>query len=114
MHIHTDERRSSYGGGGGGNGGGAGGKPNYYSRSKTVYDGKTIRKAVVRKTIDFNASVLRYIQNRSFERDHRDRLAVQPTIDYTKEFQPLFRHRNNPSYGYLTKYVSVSINKVRV
>ncbi|KAG5847699.1 hypothetical protein ANANG_G00128960 [Anguilla anguilla] len=37
-----------------------------------TFDGKRMRKAVNRKTIDYNPSVISYLENRLWQRDHRD------------------------------------------
>ena len=70
------EQRSNYGsynnnregGGGGGGGGGYSGSRDSSGGGyripahKMVYDGKRMRKAITRRTIDFNATVLRGLQ----------------------------------------------------
>uniref|UniRef100_A0AAY4ECJ6 WD repeat domain 33 n=1 Tax=Denticeps clupeoides TaxID=299321 RepID=A0AAY4ECJ6_9TELE len=43
-----------------------------------TFDGKRMRKAVNRKTIDYNPSVIRHLENRLWQRDHRDFRAIQP------------------------------------
>jgi hypothetical protein len=67
---------ASYGGAGGGGGGGAGtrssagtamgGGQQYVrgGRERIVYDGKRMRAPVVRKTVDYNGSVLKYLRVR--------------------------------------------------
>ena len=37
------------------------------------YDGKRLRKTMMRKTIDYNSSFVNMINNRIWQRDHRDR-----------------------------------------
>lgn len=55
MSQSYSARDNYYSGGGGGGGG------------KIVYDGKRMRKAVTRRTIDFNASIIRGLQVRRGE-----------------------------------------------
>jgi hypothetical protein len=49
------------------------------------FDGKQLRKSVYRKTIDYNSSVVKYLQNRIWMRDSRDRRAIQPDNLYHSE-----------------------------
>jgi hypothetical protein len=37
------------------------------------FDGKRPRKTMMRKTVDYNSSFLNMLQNRVWQRDHRDR-----------------------------------------
>jgi len=76
-------------------------------------EGRRSRKPVVRKTVDLSANVMKYMQNRIYERDERDRKEMRPTVDYVTEFEPQFRYQDNPSYAFATKYVSSSVNKIR-
>ena len=50
-----------------------------------TFDGKQLRKSVYRKTIDYNSSVVKYLQNRIWMRDNRDRRAIQPDNLYHSE-----------------------------
>jgi hypothetical protein len=43
------------------------------------FDGKRPRKTMMRKTVDYNSSFLNMLQNRVWQRDHRDR-SVRPFI----------------------------------
>jgi hypothetical protein len=54
--------------------------PNYESKRK---------KSVNRKTIDYNSSVVRALEDRIWQRDHRDRRALQPDICYYGEVSNL-------------------------
>ncbi|XP_014807606.1 PREDICTED: pre-mRNA 3' end processing protein WDR33-like [Calidris pugnax] len=47
-----------------------------------TFDGKRMRKAVNRKTIDYNPSVIKYLENRVWQRDQRDMRAIQPDAGY--------------------------------
>ncbi|CAL1263888.1 unnamed protein product [Larinioides sclopetarius] len=52
------------------------------STQNIEFDGKRLRKAVTRKTVDYNTSVIKYLENRIWQRDYRDRRAVQPDAAY--------------------------------
>lgn len=76
-------------GGGGGNrrpmrmsgredGGGGGSIP----FSKMVFDGKRMRKAIQRRTVDYNHSVARWMQERVWIRDRRDTRYLRPDPNF--------------------------------
>jgi len=44
----------------------------------SLFDGKNMRKAVHRKTVDYNPSVMNWIENRIWQRDWRDHHVCQP------------------------------------
>jgi len=44
------------------------------------FDGKRPRKTMMRKTVDYNSSFLNMIQNRVWQRDHRDRSVFRSRI----------------------------------
>ena len=48
----------------------------------TEFDGKRLRKAVARKTVDYNSSIVKMLQSRLFQRDFRDIRVIQPDIAY--------------------------------
>lgn len=49
------------------------------------FDGKRLRKAVARKTTDYNSSVVRMLEARVWQRDYRDMRALQPDVAYYTE-----------------------------
>ena len=51
-------------------GGGGGGPPD------VDFDGKRLRKTMMRKTIDYNSSFLNMLQDRVWQRDYRDRFVL--------------------------------------
>ncbi|KAK7829633.1 hypothetical protein U0070_013319, partial [Myodes glareolus] len=53
-----------------------------------TFDGKRMRKAVNRKTIDYNPSVIKYLENRIWQRDQRDMRAIQPDAGYYNDWTP--------------------------
>uniref|UniRef100_A0A7N6ADC0 pre-mRNA 3' end processing protein WDR33 n=1 Tax=Anabas testudineus TaxID=64144 RepID=A0A7N6ADC0_ANATE len=78
-----------------------------------TFDGKRMRKAVNRKTIDYNPSVIRYLENRLWQRDHRDLRAIQPDAGFYNNLVPPIGMLNNPMNAVTTKFVRTSTNKVK-
>jgi len=61
------------------------GSGGYIPRSRMVYDGKRMRKAITRRTVEYNASILRGLRARhSFERSGNGlrNTLMQPHPDY--------------------------------
>lgn len=78
-----------------------------------TFDGKRMRKAVNRKTIDYNPTVIRYLENRLWQRDHRDNRAIQPDAACYNELVPPLGMLSNPMNAVTTKFVRTSTNKVK-
>ncbi|TNM97613.1 LOW QUALITY PROTEIN: pre-mRNA 3' end processing protein WDR33 [Takifugu rubripes] len=78
-----------------------------------TFDGKRMRKAVNRKTIDYNPSVIRHLGNRLWQRDHRDFRAIQPDAGCYNDLVPPLGMLNNPMNAVTTKFVRTSTNKVK-
>ncbi|MEQ2191323.1 hypothetical protein XENOCAPTIV_026564 [Xenoophorus captivus] len=72
-----------------------------------TFDGKRMRKAVNRKTIDYNPS------NRQWQRDHRDFRGIQPDAGCYNDLVPPLGMLNNPMNAVTTKFVRTSTNKVK-
>lgn len=53
------------------------------------YDGKRLRKAVARKTVDYNSAVLKMLEYRLWQRDPSS-LSLQPDIAYYTQVSDLF------------------------
>jgi hypothetical protein len=51
----------------------------------TEFDGKRLRKAIARKTVDYNSSVTKMLESRVWQRDYRDSHALHPDIGYYTE-----------------------------
>ncbi len=51
----------------------------------TEFDGKRLRKAIARKTVDYNSSVTKMLESRIWQRDYRDSYALHPDIGYYTE-----------------------------
>ncbi|KAJ3595786.1 hypothetical protein NHX12_005089 [Muraenolepis orangiensis] len=78
-----------------------------------TFDGKRMRKAVNRKTIDYNPSVIRYLENRQWQRDQRDLRAIQPDAGCYNDLVPPIGMLSNPMNAVTTKFVRTSTNKVK-
>lgn len=110
-----------YGGGGyggprnqgGGPYGPVGGRPGMTSMQSIEFDGKRLRKAVARKTVDYNTSVVEYLENRVWQRDYRDARALQPDSGYYTRLMPPLAMLANPINAVTTKFVRTSTNKMR-
>lgn len=78
-----------------------------------MFDGKRMRKAVHRKTVDYNSAVVKYLENRLYQRDHRDFRAIQPDCLYQEGLVPPLSFLHNPMNCVVTKFVRTSTNKFR-
>lgn len=72
------------------------------------FDGKRLRKAIARKTVDHNTSMVKYLQSRI----HKRRPFIQPDIGYSLNILPPIA-RQNPMECVTTKFVRTSTNKMR-
>ena len=77
------------------------------------FDGKRLRKAIARKTVDYNTSVVRMLENRIWMRDSGDRFHVQPDVGFYIDMVPPSALLDNPSNCITTKFVRTSTNKMR-
>uniref|UniRef100_A0A182IMX9 Uncharacterized protein n=1 Tax=Anopheles atroparvus TaxID=41427 RepID=A0A182IMX9_ANOAO len=77
------------------------------------FDGKRLRKSVMRKTVDYNASIIKALEYRTWQRDYRDRRALQPESIYIPELLPPPSYMDNPSNAVTTRFVKTATNKMR-
>ncbi|EDV43791.1 uncharacterized protein Dana_GF16340 [Drosophila ananassae] len=84
-----------------------------FGMSQDDFDGKRLRKSVMRKTVDYNASIIKALENRLWQRDHRDRLALQPDSIYVPQMLPPSSYLDNPSNAVTTRFVKTATNKMR-
>lgn len=77
------------------------------------FDGKRLRKSNMRKTVDYNCAISRAIQNRVWQRDHRDRHALQPDVLYLPDLLPPTSYQDNPINAVTTRFVKTATNKMR-
>lgn len=75
------------------------------------FDGKRLRKSVMRKTVEYNSSVVAMLEARVWQRDERDRPTLQPDICYASEVMPPQMYMDNPINAVTTKFVRTSTNK---
>ncbi|XP_060551077.1 pre-mRNA 3' end processing protein WDR33-like [Ruditapes philippinarum] len=78
-----------------------------------MFDGKRIRKTMVRKTVDYNTSVVKYLENRVWQRDGRDARAIQPDALYQLEVTPPCDMQQKPMNCLTSKFMRQSTNKFR-
>lgn len=108
--------------------------------SQDDFDGKRLRKSVMRKTVDYNASIVNSLevslrgkklpeehhpssilyscsifafQYRIWQRDWRDRRALQPENIYIPDMLPPPSYLDNPSNAITTKFVKTATNKMK-
>uniref|UniRef100_A0A182P2K0 WD repeat-containing protein 48 homolog n=1 Tax=Anopheles epiroticus TaxID=199890 RepID=A0A182P2K0_9DIPT len=81
--------------------------------SQDDFDGKRLRKSVMRKTVDYNAAIIKALESRTWQRDHRDRRALQPESIYIPELLPPPSYMDNPSNAVTTRFVKTATNKMR-
>ncbi len=75
------------------------------------FDGKMLRKAMARKTVDFNASFTRHLENRIWQRDYRDMHALQADPLYAQQLPPPQGMLDNPISFIMTKFIRAALNK---
>lgn len=77
------------------------------------FDGKRPRKSVMRKTVDYNSSFLRMVERRVWQRDYRDKRALQPDVLHYPYLLPPVDSLETPSNAVTTKFVKTATNKMR-
>ncbi|TDG39866.1 hypothetical protein AWZ03_013714 [Drosophila navojoa] len=84
-----------------------------FGMSQDDFDGKRLRKSVMRKTVDYNASIIKALEARLWQRDYRDRLALQPDSIYVPQMLPPSSSLDNPANAITTRFVKTATNKMR-
>ncbi|XP_066598485.1 pre-mRNA 3' end processing protein WDR33 isoform X2 [Prorops nasuta] len=77
------------------------------------FDGKRLRKSVMRKTVDYNSAIIKSLENRIWQRDYRDRRALQPDVIYYPDLLPPPSYMDNPINAVTTRFVKTATNKMR-
>ncbi|XP_018325750.1 pre-mRNA 3' end processing protein WDR33 [Agrilus planipennis] len=77
------------------------------------FDGKRLRKSVMRKTVDYNSAIIKALENRIWTRDYRDRRALQPDVMYYPDMMPPPSYYDNPINCVTTRFVKTATNKMR-
>ncbi|XP_064459327.1 pre-mRNA 3' end processing protein WDR33-like [Ornithodoros turicata] len=88
-------------------------RPGVQQMQSIEFDGKRLRKAVARKTVDYNTSIVEYLETRVWQRDYRDARAIQPDSGYYTRLVPPLAMLQNPINAVTTKFVRTSTNKMR-
>ncbi|PKC17023.1 WD40 repeat-like protein [Rhizophagus irregularis] len=86
---------------------------NNVNAQRAVFDGKRMRKAIQRRTVDFNCSIGKYQQDRIWIRDQRSMKLLRPKADFIINLLPPSAYLHNPVNAVATKYVHTSTNKNR-
>lgn len=81
--------------------------------TRMVFDGKRMRKAVVRRTIDFNSPLMQMFNKQSIHKYEKYYDVIQPDPNYIVNLLPPTCYLNNTSSVVATKFVHVSTNKMR-
>lgn len=79
-----------------------------------VFDGKQLRKAVARRTVDYNSSAMRWFLDRAWQSElGTDTPAIQPNMESTVNLVPPAASQMiaNPVTSACTKFVHSSMNK---
>lgn len=75
------------------------------------FDGKMLRKAMARKTVDYNTSAVKYLEDRIWKRDYRDERALQADPLYTQQLTLPQDMLDNPANCVTTKFIRAALNK---
>ncbi|CAG0921179.1 unnamed protein product [Notodromas monacha] len=75
------------------------------------FDGKRLRKGTMRKTIDYNATMLNVLEARLWQRDYRDRRAIQPDALYFPQMFTPSHLLDIPTNAVATRFVRTATNK---
>ncbi|OAD74110.1 hypothetical protein PHYBLDRAFT_19466, partial [Phycomyces blakesleeanus NRRL 1555(-)] len=78
-----------------------------------VFDGKRMRKAIQRRTVDYNHSIARWMQERVWIRDRRDIRYLRPDDNFVVGLLAPAGYLDHPVNAVTTKFVHTSTNKVR-
>lgn len=81
--------------------------------SQEEFDGKRLRKSAMRKTVDYNSSIIKALENHIWQRDYRDRRALQPDAMYYPDLLPPSSYIDNPINAVTTRFVKTATNKMR-
>ncbi|CAN6444028.1 unnamed protein product [Victoria cruziana] len=90
-----------------------GNAPPSYDAHGDGFAAKRIRKLVHRRSVDYTSTVVQYMQRRMWQRDIRDRTALQPTPAAAIDLLPPIAYPDNPATSFATKFVHASTNKNR-
>uniref|UniRef100_A0A7S4MMH6 Uncharacterized protein n=1 Tax=Vannella robusta TaxID=1487602 RepID=A0A7S4MMH6_9EUKA len=84
-----------------------------YQNSRPVFDGKRMRKAIQRRTIDYGSPSVLSFERQVYQRDRRDHYAIQPASTYIPELLPPLDWEYNSASSFCSKFIRPAINKDR-
>ncbi|KAM9837970.1 pre-mRNA 3' end processing protein WDR33-like [Aulostomus maculatus] len=84
-----------------------------FQRRHLIFHGRFVKRPVHHRNVDYTPSVVRYLENRVWQRDHRDFQAIQPDAGSYNDVVPPIGMLNKPMNAVTTKWVRTVINKVR-
>ena len=84
-----------------------------YQDNRQVFDGKRMRKAIQRRTIDYGSPSVLSFENLVYQRDGRDHFAIQPSNSFIPELLPPIDLEYNAATSFCSKFVRPAINKDR-
>ncbi|KAG8643109.1 flowering time control protein FY isoform X2 [Manihot esculenta] len=87
--------------------------PPSYDVHGDSFGAKRMRKLTQRRAVDYTSTVVHYMQIRMWQRDSRDRTALQPTPAAAIDMLPTTAYSDNPSTSFAAKFVHTSLNKNR-
>ncbi|OAF70459.1 Polyadenylation factor subunit 2 [Intoshia linei] len=76
-------------------------------------DGKRVRKAVHRKTVDYNSAIINSIQNRIYYRKFKASQKIIPSEIYSEKLMMPISYPQTPMNAVTTKFVKQAANKIR-
>lgn len=76
-------------------------------------DGTNDRKAVQRRTVDYTATTVRYVEERVYAKDPWNSPHPRPLPGALLDFMPPVAYPHLPASSFATKFVHVSSNKIR-
>lgn len=80
------------------------------------YDGKALRKAVQRRTIDLNSTIVRYLQDYRIRRKQTDYPWIQRQKNFIFDYYPTFAKKDSLQFVHEnipTRFVHSAINKIK-
>ncbi|CAO3591931.1 unnamed protein product [Absidia cylindrospora] len=94
-------------------GGRQGGRQGNTPFSKMVLNGKQMRKAIQRQTVDYNHSMIKWMEERTCFRNRRDTRYLRPNANFILDLLPPAGYLDHPTNAVTTKFIHTSTNKVR-
>ncbi|XP_063682127.1 pre-mRNA 3' end processing protein WDR33-like isoform X2 [Bolinopsis microptera] len=87
--------------------------PMFFPSQMSTFDGKRMRRSVQRKTVDYNAPVFEYIEDRLYKKSLHGSKVLQPHKAYYIDMMPPMGMLDNPMNAVTTRFVRMSTNKFK-